>query len=152
MQSIDLIRDNLTKCTERVLAHVEDMAGRRAGPNKTPTSALSVRARVKQPDSSMLSHIVPKKTSAAMPYTRLPVFSERLLEADRAVPHFGTFVLQGLPNPFPASRATHPELIVVDLDLPGLAEPDPSGWDLRRDTHPGIYTTGFDQRLGPLGS
>jgi len=91
--------------------YVEDMAGRRAGPNKTPTSALSVRARVKQPDSSMLSHIV--KTSATMPYTRLPVFSERVLEADRAVPHFGTFVLQGLPNPFPASRATHPELIVL---------------------------------------
>lgn len=93
--------------------YVEDMEGRRGGPNKTPTSALSVVATVKQPDASVPSHIVPLKQSAEMPYTRLPVFTERTIEADRAVPHFGAFLLQGLPNPFPASRETHPELLVL---------------------------------------
>ena len=93
--------------------YVEDMEGRRAGPNKTPTSAMSLVARVKHPDRSVPSHIVPKKASAEMPFTRLPVFVERTIEADRAVPHFGTFVLQGLPNPFPASRDAYPELLVL---------------------------------------
>ncbi|MDA1193753.1 MAG: hypothetical protein O2894_01065 [Planctomycetota bacterium] len=105
--------------------YVEDMAGRRHGPNRTPTSALSVEARVLQPDPSVPSHIV-RKQSGPLPYTRLPLFAERRIEADRSVPHFGTFVLQGLPNPFPASRETHPELLIlVGTTREDTPTPDP---------------------------
>ncbi len=93
--------------------YAEDMAGRRSGPNKTPTSALSVRALVKQPNPTVPSHIVRQQATGGRSFTRLPLFSERVIEADRAVPHFGTFVLQGLPNPFPVSRAEFPELLVL---------------------------------------
>lgn len=141
--------------------YVEDMAGRRAGPNKTPTSALSVVARVKQPDPRTPSFIVPKKASAEMPYTRLPLFTERSIEADRAVPHFGTFVLQGLPNPFPASKAEFPELLVLigttREDTPTPDPPRASGGNgpivpsdvLVRDYPVGALSTEVEDEIAP---
>ena len=39
-------------------------------------------------------------------WMRRPLLVEHVIEADREVPHYGTFVLQGLSNPFPGSNET----------------------------------------------
>jgi N-carbamoylputrescine amidase len=46
---------------------------------------------------------------------------------------------QGVVEPLPR-RETGDELVVADLDLDLLAAADPSGWSLRKDARPDIYT------------
>lgn len=48
-------------------------------------------------------------------------------------PYFGKSFFVG-PNGRPKNISDHPNLVVADLDLQALAEPDPSGWNLPRDT------------------
>jgi hypothetical protein len=35
--------------------------------------------------------------------------------------------------------SSHEKLVIADVDLGELRRPDPSGWDLPRDTKPEIY-------------
>jgi len=91
--------------------YAEDMPERaRLGNDR---SALAVRARVTQPADNVPSHSVPRTSGKDMPYTRLPLLTEVVRTANRAVPHYGALVLQGLPNPFPATRASLGELLVL---------------------------------------
>lgn len=48
-------------------------------------------------------------------------------------PYFGESYFVG-PNGLCANLSTHPNLIIADIDLTTLSEPDPSGWNLPRDT------------------
>ena len=53
-------------------------------------------------------------------------------------PYFGETHFVG-PNGPLANLSTHDELVIADLDLTQLEEPDPSGWNLPRDTRADIY-------------
>jgi len=48
-------------------------------------------------------------------------------------PYFGESYFVG-PNGLCENLSTHPNLIIADIDLTTLSEPDPSGWNLPRDT------------------
>lgn len=48
-------------------------------------------------------------------------------------PYFGESYFVG-PNGLCENLSTHPNLIIADIDLTALSEPDPSGWNLPRDT------------------
>ncbi|MBX3170486.1 MAG: acyltransferase [Candidatus Eremiobacteraeota bacterium] len=48
-------------------------------------------------------------------------------------PYFGESYFVG-PNGLCANLSTHPNLVIADIDLTTLSEPDPSGWNLPRDT------------------
>lgn len=48
-------------------------------------------------------------------------------------PYFGESYFVG-PNGLCENLSTHPNLIIADVDLTTLSEPDPSGWNLPRDT------------------
>lgn len=52
--------------------------------------------------------------------------------------YFGASYFVG-PNSRAEPVDVHPNLVVADLDLGELSGPDPSGWDLARDTRPDIY-------------
>ena len=53
-------------------------------------------------------------------------------------PYFGASYFTG-PNGNLPPLPSVPELIIADLDLDVLRKPDPSGWNLPRDTRPQIY-------------
>lgn len=53
-------------------------------------------------------------------------------------PYFGASYFTG-PNGEVPRLQTRPELVVADLDLAVLRQPDPSGWNLPRDRRPDIY-------------
>ncbi len=48
-------------------------------------------------------------------------------------PYFGESYFVG-PNGLCENLSEHPNLIIADIDLTTLSEPDPSGWNLPRDT------------------
>lgn len=48
-------------------------------------------------------------------------------------PYFGESYFVG-PNGLLSNLSDHPNLVVADVDLTTLSEPDPSGWNLPRDT------------------
>ncbi|MBN9415114.1 MAG: acyltransferase [Candidatus Eremiobacteraeota bacterium] len=50
-------------------------------------------------------------------------------------PYFGESYFVG-PNGLCENLSQHPNLIIADLDLTTLSQPDPSGWNLPRDTRP----------------
>ena len=50
-------------------------------------------------------------------------------------PFFGQSYFVG-PNGNLDNLSTHPNLVVADVDLTCLSEPDPSGWNLSRDSRP----------------
>ncbi len=54
-------------------------------------------------------------------------------------PYFGNSHFVG-PNGRLENVSTRTELVISDVDLSVLARPDPSGWNLKRDTRPEIYT------------
>lgn len=54
-------------------------------------------------------------------------------------PYFGESHFTG-PNGVLKNLSTHDELIIADVELEQLKRPDPSGWNLPRDTRFGIYT------------
>lgn len=54
-------------------------------------------------------------------------------------PYFGKSHFVG-PNGRASDVSQHPNLVVADLDLGGLAAGDPSGWDLPRDVRYDIYS------------
>ncbi len=54
-------------------------------------------------------------------------------------PYFGKSFFVG-PNGRRSNLSRHPELVISDVDLGTLARPDPSGWNLKRDLRPDIYT------------
>jgi N-carbamoylputrescine amidase len=54
-------------------------------------------------------------------------------------PYFGESHFTG-PNGLLQNQSTHDELIIADVDLGELKRPDPSGWNLPRDTRLDIYT------------
>lgn len=56
-------------------------------------------------------------------------------------PYFGESYFVG-PNGLCANLSTHPNLIIADIDLTTLGEPDPSGWNLPRDTRPECSVSG----------
>lgn len=56
------------------------------------------------------------------------------------VDYFGASYWCGPCGVVPDS-SSHPKLVVADLDLDALAGGDPSGWDLRRDEQPAIYSS-----------
>jgi tetratricopeptide (TPR) repeat protein len=112
-------------------------------------SALSVVARVNQPDPEVPSHVVPKNGPGAIPWTRLPMLTERVVEADREVSHYGAFVLQGLPNPFPSSKKEHPELmILIGITRADTPIPDPP----REQPAPAIVPADLVSRDYPVGA
>lgn len=54
-------------------------------------------------------------------------------------PYFGETHFTG-PNGVLKNLSTHDELIIADVELEQLKRPDPSGWNLPRDTRYGIYS------------
>lgn len=54
-------------------------------------------------------------------------------------PYFGDSHFAG-PNGVLQNVSTHPNLVIADVDLGELSRPDPSGWNLPRDTRFDIYT------------
>ncbi len=130
--------------------YAEDMPSHRRPGNDR--SALSVRARVTQPDPLYASHIVPRPSRADPLWTRRPILLERVIEADREVQHYGTFVLQGIPNPFPESNQEFGELLVlIGTTRQDTPTPDPP----RATTEPAVVPADLvsrDYRLGPLST
>ncbi|MDP1827814.1 MAG: nitrilase-related carbon-nitrogen hydrolase [Archangium sp.] len=61
------------------------------------------------------------------------------VEAPWNQPYFGESHFTG-PNGVLKNQSTHDELIIADVDLGELKRPDPSGWNLPRDTRLDIYT------------
>ena len=61
------------------------------------------------------------------------------VEAPWNQPYFGQSHFTG-PNGMLKNQSTHDELIIADVDLGELKRPDPSGWNLPRDTRSDIYT------------
>lgn len=61
------------------------------------------------------------------------------VEAPWNQPYFGDSHFTG-PNGVQKNLSTHPNLVISDVDLGELARPDPSGWNLPRDTRFDIYT------------
>ncbi len=130
--------------------YAEDMPGRKGPGNDR--SALSVLARVTMPHPLYASHVVPRPSRPHPDWTRRPILLERSIESDREVPHYGTFVLQGIPNPFPGSNQEFGELMVlIGTTLKGTPVPDPP----RETTQPAIVPADLDSRdyrLGPLST
>ncbi len=128
----------------------EDMpqgTGRRAR-----SGALSVRARVIQPSDTQHSHVVPRRGRSDPSWTRLPLMTEQPREADVELPHFGTFAMFGLANPFPDTRAEHGELVVL-IGLRPSDRPTPEA--PRTPTSPRIVPAADKVReyaLGPLAT
>lgn len=54
--------------------------------------------------------------------------------------YFGESYFTGPNGRYLPVEGLRPELIVADLDLDELTRPDPSGWNLRRDLRPEIYS------------
>lgn len=107
--------------------------------------ALGVQVRVRQPRGS---HVVPRRSGPDMPFTRLPILAEQSLEAFHELPHFGSFVLFGIENPFPATRADHPEiLLLLGVRPAGTQVPDPP-----RETAPRIRPSDERTRDYDLGA
>ena len=108
--------------------YAEDMPG---GSTKD-RSALAARARITQPNPLVSSFVIPRTSGVEQPYTRLPLLTEVVREANRIVPHYGTLVLQGLPNPFPATNQEFSELLVLigttrqDTPIPDPPRVEPS--------------------------
>lgn len=65
--------------------------------------------------------------------------NKRGVEPPWSQPYFGESHFVG-PDGELANLSTDPEVIIADVDLGALAGPDPSGWDLRRDLRPDIYS------------
>jgi len=130
--------------------YAEDMPSHQRPGNDR--SALSIRARVTQPDPLYASHIVPRPSRADSMWTRRPILLERVITADREVPHYGTFVLQGIPNPFPDSNQEYGELLVlIGTTRQDTPTPDPP----RATTDPAVVPADLvsrDYRLGPLST
>lgn len=130
--------------------YAEDMPNRTQPGNDR--SALSVRARVLQPGEPQGSHVVPQVGPDNVPWTRLPLLTEQVQEADRELPHFATFMMLGLANPFPKTREQHGELVVLigtrrqDTPTPDAPRTPPSPRIVPEDAQTKDYL------LGPLAS
>lgn len=61
--------------------------------------------------------------------------NRRGAEAPWNQPFFGQSYFVG-PNGKLDNLSEHPNLVIADVDLSELSEPDPSGWNLARDTRP----------------
>ena len=61
------------------------------------------------------------------------------VEAPWNQPYFGESHFTG-PNGVLKNLSTHDELVIADVDVGELKKPDPSGWNLPRDTRYDIYT------------
>jgi tetratricopeptide (TPR) repeat protein len=95
-------------------------------------AALSVAARVRLPLTSVVvsgPDLAPDRR-----WRRLPKFAESAVESDRRLPHTGTLVLFGLPNPFVDTAAGFPDLVVLlgvrptSQDGRPTPTPDPAPW------------------------
>ena len=53
-------------------------------------------------------------------------------------PYFGDTYFTG-PNGLCKDLSPHAELVIAEIDLGELTRPDPSGWNLPRDTRADIY-------------
>lgn len=114
-----------------------------------PRSAVGVVATTRMPTHLT---IVPRLAEGPDRFQRLPRLGEHEVSANVELPHFGSLVLLGLPNPFPASQMEFEELVVIigarrdDDPLPDTPPPGvdprvvPAGWI--HEEHP----------LGALGS
>lgn len=110
--------------------------------------ALSLAARVRVP----LPSVVVRKPDRGLDWTRLPKFAETTVECDERLPHAGTLLLFGLPNPFVDTAATHPDLVLLvglrPAPADGRAAPPP---DPPRSGAP-APPEAQDLPLGPLGT
>ncbi|MBK7536221.1 MAG: hypothetical protein IPI49_12800 [Myxococcales bacterium] len=64
--------------------------------------------------------------------------NRRGVEPPWTQPYFGASYFTGPGGTVPP-LPSRPELVIADLDLAVLRQPDPSGWNLPRDTRPQIY-------------
>ena len=141
-----VVDDAVARYGLRLDLYAEDMTTRRGEGDR---SALSVVATVSEPDPRVPTHVVPRNGPGDLPWTRLPLLVERRIEADREVPHYGAFVLQGLPNPFPESAAALPELVVlIATTRADTPTPDPP----RDVPAPSIVPADLISREYPIGA
>lgn len=120
----------------------EDLPGWRRGPR---SGALSLSARVRMPLPSVVVR------ARGSEWLRLPKLASTEVEADRLVPHAGTLVLLGLPNPFLDTAAQFPDLVVLAALRPGSADGRPARTpDTPRYT-PGQRDENSEHPLGALG-
>lgn len=125
--------------------YAEDMSEAEHG---VARCAVSLRARTRMPTHSA---VLPRTGPDKLPHTRLARLGEHEHNADVELPHFGTLVVLGLPNPFVPSNAEAPELILlIGAHRADEATPDPPpGQDQR------IVPDPYRQRdydLGPLAT
>ncbi len=111
-------------------------------------SALGVAVDVVEPRGSF---VVPRATDKEQPWSRVPQFHEHHMRTDLQLPHFGTLVCLGIPNPFPETQDSLPELLLVIGCKPqrtGLPDP-PSSEDVRIVPEASRHE---EYELGPLSS
>jgi tetratricopeptide (TPR) repeat protein len=95
-------------------------------------AALSVVGRVRMPLPSVV--VTGPDPAPDKKWRRLPKFAECTVESDRRLPHTGTLVLTGLPNPFVDTAATFPDLVLLVAVRPLSTDgrpaptPDPEPW------------------------
>lgn len=65
--------------------------------------------------------------------------NRRGAEAPWGIEYFGRSHFRGPEGELP-NHSSHAELIVSDLELASLNNPDPAGWNLERDRRPDIYS------------
>ena len=111
-------------------------------------SALGMSIDVVEPRGSF---VVPRATDKEQPWSRVPQFHEHHMRTDLQLPHFGTLVCLGVPNPFPETQTRHPELLLVVGCKPqrmGLPDPPAKG-----DSRIVPETSRHEEyALGPLSS
>ena len=123
----------------------EDMTHAPAG---LPRCAVSLVARTRMPTHTT---IVPRNAAKDMPFSRIPQLGEHRRTVDLELPHFGTCLVMGLPNPFVPSNGMAPELLVLmGVRRADDRTPDPSNASDER-----VVPDPYRQRehdLGPLAT
>lgn len=123
----------------------EDMPHAASG---LPRSAVSVVARTRMPTHTTN---VPRLASGPDRFQRIPRMGEHSVEADVELPHFGSLVLLGLPNPFPESNQEFHELVLL---IAARRNDDPLPDTPAPGTDPRVVPAGWlheEHALGPLG-
>lgn len=122
--------------------YAEDLPNAESG---WPRSAVSLVARTRMPTHAP---IVPRRAAPDMPHTRIPQLGEHRREIDIELPHHGTLVVLGLPNPLVPSNATAQELVILmSVRRKDDIAPDPSN-----KTDERILPDPYSQRQYELGA